>query len=126
MTSDVCLIEFHRENSVREWLLFRCLCSLQYKASKRLVKVMDALNGVVALLNQLVRLPPPHPPFAETVIIESSGKKMSLKGVLDEAAEVRKSVDGLFTILLSAKHGIIGSINQAIPQQPPHPPGAHT
>lgn len=92
---------------------------------KKLITVMDSLNGVVALLNQLVQLAPPSPPFAETVMIETSGKKVSLKGLLDEAAQARTHVDKLFTTLLSAKHAIIGSINHAIPPRPPAPPPPH-
>ena len=90
----------------------------------RLIKVMDSLNAVVALLDQIVHLAPPSPPFSQTVIIESAGKKLSLKGLLDEAATVRSQVDSLFTMLMSAKHAIIGSINRAIPARPPGPPAA--
>ncbi|XP_026190000.1 uncharacterized protein LOC113146545 [Cyclospora cayetanensis] len=93
-----------------------------YAAMKSLVKVMDALNGVVALLNQIVQVAPPSQ-FAETVMFESLGKKLSLKGLLDQASTVRGSVDQLFTLLLSAKHSIIGNINRALPVRPsPTPP----
>lgn len=91
----------------------------QHSAVEKLVAVMDHLHGVVALLNQIIQLPPPSPSFSETVMLESAGKKISLKALLDEAGNVRNSVDALFTMLLSAKHSIIGSINSAIPARPP-------
>lgn len=91
---------------------------------KRLIRVMDSLNGVVSLLNQLVPLPAPSPPFAEKVVFESGGKTLTLKGLLDESVEVRARVDHLFTMLLAAKHAIIGSINRAVPRPPTPPPGA--
>ncbi|CDJ32725.1 uncharacterized protein EMH_0077220 [Eimeria mitis] len=90
-----------------------------YGAMEKLVKVMDYLHGVVSLLNQIIQLAPPSPTFSETVILESPGKKISLKALLDEAANVRSSVDALFTMLMSAKHSIIGAINRAIPARPP-------
>lgn len=90
----------------------------QYNAMEKLVKVMDYLHGVVALLNQIIQLTPPSPSFSETVMLESAGKKISLKALLDEAGNVRSSVDALFTMLLSAKHSIIGSINRALPARP--------
>ncbi|CDI86162.1 hypothetical protein, conserved [Eimeria praecox] len=92
-----------------------------YSAMEKLVKVMDYLHGVVALLNQIIQLAPPSPSFSETVMLESAGKKISLKALLDEAGNVRNSVDALFTMLMSAKHSIIGAINRAIPARPPAP-----
>ncbi|CDJ67333.1 hypothetical protein, conserved [Eimeria necatrix] len=102
---------------------FEKATSQSYKAMKKLVKVMDFLNGVVALLNQIIQLAPPSAPFSDTVMLESGGKKLSLRALLDEATGVRNSVDNLFTTLLSAKHFIIGSINRAIPARPVAPPG---
>ncbi|KAL8447956.1 hypothetical protein Emag_004154 [Eimeria magna] len=85
-----------------------------FKSEKRLIKAIDYLNGVVALLNQLVQSAPQSPQFSETVMFEESGHSVSLKGILDEAKEVRKKVDHLFSLLSTAKHGIIGSINRAV------------
>ncbi|KAL8273981.1 hypothetical protein Esti_002070 [Eimeria stiedai] len=98
--------------------------SNSFQAEKRLIKVIDKLNGVTALLNQLVQSSPPSPQFSETVKFEDSGHSISLKGILDEAKDVRKRVDHLFSLLSTAKHSIIGSINRAIPVRPPTPPPA--
>ncbi|KAL8438041.1 hypothetical protein ACSSS7_000500 [Eimeria intestinalis] len=93
-----------------------------FKSEKRLIKAIDYLNGVVALLNQLVQTGPQNPQFSETVMFEEGGHSVSLKGILDEAKEVRKKVDHLFSLLSTAKHGIIGSINRAVPVRPATPP----
>ncbi|KAL8452474.1 hypothetical protein Emed_001331 [Eimeria media] len=85
-----------------------------FKSEKRLIKAIDYLNGVVALLNQLVQSGPQGPQFSETVMFEEGGHSVSLKQILDEAKEVREKVDHLFSLLSTAKHGIIGSINRAV------------
>ncbi|KAL8439491.1 hypothetical protein Efla_001422 [Eimeria flavescens] len=95
-----------------------------FQALKRVIKVVDYLNGVVALLNQVVVLTPQTPQFAETVMLEVGGNKVSLKGILDEASQVKAAVDKLFSVLMYAKYAIIGSINRAVPAHLAPPGGA--
>lgn len=87
---------------------------MQYKASLKLVKMLDHLNGAVSLANAIVKVPTGEPSFAERVTVSAAGQKISLQGLLQEATKAKETLDKLFTILLAAKHSIIGDVNAAI------------
>lgn len=76
--------------------------------------MLDHLNGAVSLANAIVKVPTGETSFSERVSVSAAGQKITLQGLLQEATNAKAMVDKLFTILLAAKHSIIGDVNSAI------------